>query len=88
MIFKVMVSSTFQKQFNSIPKGQKDRIRIGLKELENDPRSPRPKCDIKQLLDTDPPKYRLRIGDQRIIYSIDKDNVKVIEIFHRGKGYP
>ncbi len=87
MIFKVMVSRTFQKQFDSLAKSLKDRIRKGLEELGKDPRTNRSNCDIKRLVDTDPPKYRLRIGDQRIIYTIDKDDVKVIEIFHRGQGY-
>jgi mRNA-degrading endonuclease RelE of RelBE toxin-antitoxin system len=82
MIFDVSVSRTFQKQFDSLPKPLRDRIKKGLEELGNDPRTNRSNCDIKRLVDTDPPKYRLREGDRRIIYSIDKDKVKVIEIFH------
>ena len=86
-MFQVLGSRTFQKQLDELPKGFKERIIKGLKVLEDDPFAPRPKADIKPLKDTDPQKYRIRIGEYRIIYSIDDKTVKVIEIFIRGRGY-
>jgi len=44
-------------------------------------------ADIKLLKNTKPQKYRLRIADYRIIYIVESDVVKVIELFKRGRGY-
>lgn len=58
-----------------------------MKNLEEDPFRSRPKADIAKLEGTHPPKYRLRIGDYRVIYAVEGDAVKVIEVFVRGRGY-
>jgi len=31
--------------------------------------------------------FRLRIGNYRVVYFEDVDSFKIIQIFHRGKGY-
>ncbi len=36
---------------------------------------------------TEPVKYRLRVGDYRVVYIVVRSEVKVIEIFVRGRGY-
>jgi len=87
MKYTVLVSRTFQKSFHELPNNTQDRIRKHLWELKEDPVTSRPHYDIKILQDTDPKKYRLRVGDYRIIYSIDKKNVKVIELIKREVGY-
>ncbi|MGA1793854.1 MAG: type II toxin-antitoxin system RelE family toxin [Thermoplasmatota archaeon] len=86
-MYQVLVSATFQKQFDKLPLDVRKRIRKGLNELEKDPIDPRPGADIKQLKDTDPPKHRLRIGEYRVIYLVEKNKVKVIEVFIRSRGY-
>jgi len=86
-MFQVLASRTFQKQFNDIPNRLHNRIRKGLKELESDPYTPRSNADIKQLNDTNPLKYRIKIGEYRVIYYIEGKVVKIIEIFIRGRGY-
>jgi len=63
------------------------RVRASLVRLGEDPLKPRSKVDIKPLRDTKPQKYRLRIGDYRIIYCVEDDVVKVIELFKRGRDY-
>jgi len=87
MKYTVPVSRTFQKSFHELPNNTQDRIRKHLLELKEDPVTSRPHCDIKILQDTDPKKYRLRVGDYRIIYSIDMKKVKVIELIKREVGY-
>ena len=44
-------------------------------------------ADIKPLKNTNPLKYRLRVGEYRIIYVVKDDAVPVIDVFKRGKGY-
>ena len=87
MPYKVLVSRNFQKKFYQLQKNTQNLIRINLKELEKDPYSSRPKCDIKLLKDTQPKKYRLRISDYRIIYIIEQKDVKVIDLLKREVGY-
>ncbi|MHA1280830.1 MAG: type II toxin-antitoxin system RelE family toxin [Candidatus Helarchaeota archaeon] len=64
-----------------------ERIREGLQVLKKDPFKARPSADIKPLKDTNPRKYRLRVGNYRIIYCVESDAVKVIELFKRERGY-
>jgi mRNA-degrading endonuclease RelE of RelBE toxin-antitoxin system len=87
MVYTVLVSRTFQKSFHELPKNTQDRIRKHLQELKENPVTSRPHCDIKVLHETDPKKYRIRIGDYRIIYSIDKKKVNVVELIKREVGY-
>ena len=86
--YEVFISRTAVKQLESLNKELHDRIKSALKELETSPFEPRPKADIKKLHKlTKRQLYRLRIGDYRIVYSVENGNVKVAKIFRRGKGY-
>lgn len=87
MVYTVLVSRTFQKSFQKLPKNIQDKIRKHLQELKEDPATSRPHCDLKVLQDTDPKKHRLRIRDYRIIYFIDNKRVNVIELIKREVGY-
>ncbi len=61
----------------------KDRIKLALRNLENDPFRNRPKADIKKLEGTKGREslYRLRIGDYRAVYAVEGNTVWVTEIF-------
>ena len=87
MIYDILVSRSFEKQFRSLPKNQRERIRGSLKALEENPLESRSGADIKPLRDTEPPKHRLRVGSYRIVYFVQGKQVKVIEVFSRGRGY-
>ncbi len=67
----------------------KKRIVSGLKKLKENPTNKRSGVDIKKLRGKKdkPYFYRLRIGDYRVIYSVDGDTVWVTEMFLRGRGY-
>lgn len=86
---RVLVSRTFQRQFDRLPADDRERVRAGLSALADDPYTARSGADIKRLEGTDPPKHRLRIGDLRVIYHVDEAEgvVKAIEVFRRGRGY-
>jgi len=87
MMYSVLVSKIFQKQFHGLPIDIQKRIRSALSELGKDPFKPRSGADIKLLYDTNPPKHRLRVGEYRMIYHVEGKTVEVIELFHRGRGY-
>jgi mRNA interferase RelE/StbE len=86
MSFRVSLSETAVRQLRKLPKEAQRRITKGLRALE-EPYKPRPKADIRPIEGTDPRKYRLRVGDYRAIYAVVAKEVKVLEIFSRGRGY-
>ncbi|MFA5942927.1 MAG: type II toxin-antitoxin system RelE/ParE family toxin [Candidatus Thermoplasmatota archaeon] len=84
---EVLLSATFVRQFRKLGGETQRRLRDGLAVLADDPSKPRPGADIKRLAGTDPPKHRLRVGDWRIVYAIDGQTVRILEVFARGRGY-
>ena len=83
----MLVSKTFQRKFQQLQKNFQNQIRKSLKELQNGPITSRSNCDIKSLTDTRPKKYRLRVGNYRVIYIIENKEVKVIDLIKREVGY-
>ena len=83
-----MVSKTAVSQLNLLNPNMKARIKSGIKSLEENPFQRSSGSDIKRLVTAaDPPLFRLRIGDYRVIYFVVQDEVKITEIIHRSKGY-
>ena len=81
---KVLLSSIAAKQYNNLDKSNKTRIKKALVKL-----SETGKGDIKKLRGTKGREslLRLRIGDYRIIYAEHDDEINIIQIIHRSKGY-
>ena len=87
MPYVVLVSRTFQHTYQQLPNALRNKIKKSLEELKENPFTSRSKCDIKVLTDTHPKKYRIRVGDYRIIYIIIKQEVRVIDLLKRERGY-
>ena len=87
MSYRVTLSETAARQLRTLEKVDRERIVRGLRVLEENPVRPRPKADIRPLEGTDPKKFRLRVGDYRAVYAVVGSEVKVIEVFARGRGY-
>lgn len=88
MKFNVLISETAVKQLGKLEKQDSERIKRSMLVLEEDPFRPRPLADIKKLKGFSKPSlYRLRVGDFRITYTIEEQDVKITEVFRRGKGY-
>ncbi len=89
MGYDIRVHSGAVKFLRELDADTRDRIKLALKSLENDPFRNRPKADIKKLEGTKGREnlYRLRIGEYRAIYAVQGNTVWVTEIFLRRKGY-
>jgi mRNA interferase RelE/StbE len=83
----VLVSQTARRQLDDLPPKERRRLVKALAELGEDPLRPRPGCDIRKLEATEPAKDRLRVGDWRAVYLVENEDVRVIEVFRRGRGY-
>ncbi len=87
MSLRVTLSETAVRQLRKLSGKTRRRIARALRVLEDDPYRPRPKADIGPLEGTDPKKYRIRVGDYRAVYAVVGSEVKIIEVFARGRGY-
>ena len=64
------------------------RIREKLKAIAEDPFHARPGADIRLLWGhDDPPLYRLRVGDYRVLYFVLEGEIRVTEVLHRSQAY-
>jgi len=89
----LIYSRIFMKQLKSIIKNDnsklKERIKLMIQKLSQDPYSKRSGMDIKLISSRDEAVYRIRIGNYRLVYEIDECEkiIFVTSIFVRGKGY-
>jgi mRNA-degrading endonuclease RelE of RelBE toxin-antitoxin system len=67
----------------------RDRVRELSSLLKQDPHTKHPNVDLKLISSRKENIYRVRIGDYRIVYEVDKENklIMITKIFPRGKGY-
>lgn len=81
--YKVLFKSSVEKDFSAIPKKDVKRILDRIKSLEDNPRP----TGCEKL--TGQEKYRLRQGRNRIVYSIQDDEltVWVVKAGHRKDIY-
>ena len=88
MAYRIELTPSAEKAIVKLAKGNRallkklDRAIIGLAE------NPAP-VNCKQLVGEDPPLYRVRVGDYRILYHVDGDVlvVLVVHIGHRKDVY-
>jgi len=85
---EVLLSRTALRQLERLPGEARRRIRSRLEVLADDPFRPRPGADIKLLWgQEDPPLFRLRVGDYRILYFVLEAEVRVTEVLPRSRAY-
>ena len=79
---------TALRQLERLPRDAARRIRSKLALLADDPFRGRPGADIRLLWgQDDPPLYRLRVGDYRVLYFVQEDEIRVTEVLHRSQAY-
>jgi mRNA interferase RelE/StbE len=84
----VLLSRTAQRQLERLPQDASRRLRSKLAVLAEDPFHRRPGADLRLLWgQDDPPLYRLRVGDYRVLYFILEEEVRITEILHRSQAY-
>ena len=85
-MYEVLLHPDAQKVYAKADKALAKKIARCLEQLERDPRS---HPNIKALKGNYSGYYRYRLGNYRVIYSIDDNVVQVlvVAIAHRGKAY-
>lgn len=86
--FTVLVSKRAKRQLQRLPRQLSERIKKKLRVLEKDPFQSRSGADLRLVWPhDDPPLYRLRVGDFRVLYFVLQREVRVTEVRHRSKAY-
>jgi len=78
----VFIRSSALKDFKKLPKSEKHNIQKKIKSLQDFPNL----TNIKKLVNYTP-KYRLRVGNYRILFDITDNQIEVARIKHRQKNY-
>jgi mRNA interferase RelE/StbE len=82
--YQVVFSRSAQKELESLPIEVINRITSKIEELKVEPRP-----DGCKKLKGQPNRWRIRVGNYRVIYSIDNDSrvVEIIMVCHRSQAY-
>lgn len=82
-MYRIIIKKKAKKFIDKLPKNERKRIALEIKQLPNGE-------DIKRLKgENNKGLFRLRVGDYRIIYSVDNGEliVYVIDAGNRGEIY-
>lgn len=86
--WRIFISESARKDFYNLDLDLQKRIKLSLNELKENPFKKRSKTDIKKLKGAkNPAFYRLRVGNCRIIYTVEVKEVKITRILPRKKAY-
>lgn len=82
--YRVILSHTARKQLAALPRDVQGRIGPALVALADDPRP-----HGSQKLQGSSGEYRIRVGEYRVIYAVDDDDllVGVVRVAHRRDVY-
>jgi len=81
--YSVLIKRSAEKEMDRLPPRTFERVAKAILKLERDPR-PKGSKRLRGMQD-----YRLRVGEYRVLYSIDDDArvVEVIAVGHRREVY-
>jgi mRNA interferase RelE/StbE len=78
----VKINKKAIKDLSKIDKKEVDKILLKVETLKDFPDIP----NYKKLTNFDPP-FRLRVGNYRVLFNVNKDKVTVYRIRHRKESY-
>lgn len=81
-MYKILFTHTSLKDLENIDKSTQKRIAAKLKEY-----SAAPLKYSKKLINSNLGSYRFRIGDYRVIFDIEEENIVILKIGHRKNIY-
>ncbi|MEF8873815.1 MAG: type II toxin-antitoxin system RelE/ParE family toxin [Candidatus Thermoplasmatota archaeon] len=87
MTYKLLIEERAVEELKSQPDDIRNRIKNKIKEILTEEPLPGGKGDIKKIAGTE--YWRLKVGDYRVFYDVDKGEKKVyiISVRHRSNAY-
>lgn len=89
MAYALLANPAAQRELDALPDRIADGLRIVLRELAANPRSDRFDVKLLQGGRTGIKRWRLRVGDYRIVFQFDHaaKEIRVVRIGHRSTVY-
>lgn len=81
MVYEIEISPRARKDLKKLDRKIVDRILLKIDEMTNDLAG-----DVKRLTEFEP-EYRLRVGDFRILFDVEKSKIIVRRIKNRREAY-
>lgn len=81
-MYKVVFTQKALKDLENIDKETQNRIATKLKEYSKEPLR-----HARRLISPQIGTYRFRVGDYRVIFDIDRENIVILRIGHRKSIY-
>ena len=87
--YEVLVDEKVEKDLAKVPNHIVEKFLNSLDEFEINPVRSRPGFDAKRLKGFPGNMYRLRIGNYRVLYSVDNNDrvIQITTIMHRSVAY-
>ncbi len=79
--YEVLVSQTARKQLEALDKGTRARIKRALRNIDPS------RSTVKRLKGPKRDYFRLRVGEYRVILTVEGKRVLVVKILHRRVAY-
>ncbi|MCL5999563.1 MAG: type II toxin-antitoxin system RelE/ParE family toxin [Chloroflexi bacterium] len=83
MIYRLIILSSAERDIRKLPREIQARVTVRIEALKTNPRP----HDVKKLEASD--EYRIRVGDYRVVYTIDDDivTITIVRVGHRREVY-
>ena len=82
MQYKIVFTKRAAKDVSRLEPEVRERIRESLKRYSNDPLS-----HARKMVDPSLGTYRFRIGDHRVIFDLEDEEIVVLRVGHRREIY-
>lgn len=79
--YEVLVSETARKQLEALDKGTRARIKRALRDIDPS------RSTVKRLKGPKRDYFRLRVGEYRVMFTVEGKRVLVVRILHRRVAY-
>ena len=88
-VYEVLVDTRLEKDLRKVPAHILKKLLTTLDLLAEDPLTARPGLDVKKLAGLPGETYRVRLGDYRLLFALERDRHRVLvtSLKHRGKAY-
>lgn len=83
MAVRVLIMPSAERDLRDLDKVAAQRVAQKLRAIEAEGRVV---GDVKRLTGQ-PPRFRLRVGDYRVLFTVGEDTIKVYRIVHRREAY-
>ena len=87
--YEVLVDRRMEKDLRKVPGHVREKFFKTLGLLAEDPVTARPGLDVKKLAGLPGDTYRVRLGDYRLLFALDRDGHRVLvtTVKRRGRAY-